>query len=49
MCRKNHMYGWCGCALGIGLLLGSALESELLAICLGLGLIGVGLSRFRQK
>lgn len=49
MCRRNQLLGWCAVALGAGLLIGSVLESELLAICLGIGLILGGLSCMRQK
>ena len=49
MCRKNQVFGWCACALGAGILIGSAMESGLLAFVLGLGLVLVGLACFRQK
>ena len=49
MCRKNQLLGWCTGALGFGLIVGSVLESELLTISLGIGLILGGLYCVRIK
>jgi len=49
MCRRNHLLGCCCAALGIGVLLGAGLESGLVSICVGVGLILAGLSLLRQK
>ena len=41
-----------GCSaacLGLGVLLGMGLESGLLCLCIGIGLIGLGLGCVRQK
>ena len=42
MCRRNQL---CGCALiafGVGVLIGSCLESGFFCFCLGVGLMGMG-------
>jgi len=49
MCRKNHLYGWCAWSFGLGLLIGAGLESALLSVCLGVGLIVLGFGCFRKK
>lgn len=49
MCRRNHLLGCCAACLGLGVLLGSGLESGLLCLGLGIGLLILGLSLFRQK
>ena len=41
--------GCCSACFGLGLLVGSGLESGLLATCAGIGLICLGLSFLRQK
>ena len=49
MCRRNQLYGCCAAALGLGLILGNGLESGVLCLCLGLGLLVGAVSCFRQK
>ena len=49
MCRKNHLWGCCCACLGCGMLVGRGLESGLLSLCLGLGLICLGVGFLRQK
>ena len=49
MCRKNHLWGCCGCSLGLGLLIGGSMESGFLSLCLGIGLICAGCSFVRRK
>lgn len=49
MCRRNHLAGCCAGFFGLGLLVGCGLESGLLCTCMGIGLIGAGLSFLRRK
>ena len=49
MCRKNHLWGCCALCIGFGFLIGRGFESGLLALCLGLGLICLGVGCFRLK
>ncbi len=49
MCRKNHLMGSCAACFGLGLLTGSGLESGLLCLGVGMGLIVFGFSCFRRK
>jgi len=49
MCRRNQLLGWCGCAFGLGVLVGAGLESGLLCLCLGMGLILAGISLVRRR
>lgn len=49
MCRKNQLLGCCAGAFGLGLLVGYCIESGFLCICIGIGLILVGLSFLKQK
>lgn len=49
MCRKNHLWGCCAGCLGLGLLIGRSLESGLLSLCIGVGLIAFGIACLKQK
>ncbi len=49
MCRRNILCGCCAACMGLGVLLGSGLESGLLCIGLGIGLTVLGLGVIRQK
>ncbi len=49
MCRRNQLWGCCSCALGLGVLVGSGMESGLLCLSLGIGLLLAGLSLFRRR
>ena len=49
MYRRNHLLGCCAGCFGLGLLIGQGFESGLLSLCLGLGLIFLGLTFLRQK
>ena len=49
MCRRNHLLGCCAACLGLGLLVGRGLESGLLCLCFGFGLLALGLGCIRQK
>ncbi len=43
MCRQNHLRGWCLGALGLGILVGSSMESWFLCWGLGVALMAAGL------
>jgi len=49
MCRQNMLWGCCGIAFGLGLLIGHCFESGLLSIAIGVGMILVGLSVLRSR
>lgn len=49
MCRRNHLLGCCSCAFGLGILVGSGLESGLICLCFGIGLLLAGISLIRRK
>lgn len=49
MCRRNHL---CGCALvtfGLGLLIGTWLESGFVCFFIGLGIISLGFWCMKKK
>ena len=48
MCRQNLLYGGCVVAFGLGVLIGTWLESGLLCHLLGLGLIALGFCVIRR-
>lgn len=49
MCRRNQLPGFCAVSFGLGLLLGCGIESGLLCLCAGFGLILCGVWIIRQK
>ena len=49
MCRRNQLPGFCAVCLGIGILVGRTLESGILSLCLGAGIICCGVWIIRQK
>ena len=49
MCRKNQLLGWAAVSFGLGLLIGNGLESGLLCLCAGLGIIVSGFCMCRRK
>lgn len=48
MCRQNVLYGSCVLAFGIGVLIGTWLESGLVCHFIGFGLIGLGYCLLRR-
>ena len=48
MCRQNHLYGGCVLAFGLGVLIGTWLESGLVCHLLGFGLIFLGFAVIRK-
>ncbi len=42
MCRRNQLCGAVLMAFGVGVLIGSCLESGFFCFCLGAGMIGLG-------
>ena len=49
MCRRNHLIGFVSVAFGLGVLIGTWIESGFLSGCLGLGLVCVGFVFVRKK
>lgn len=49
MCRRNHLLSCCAAFFGLGLLVGRGMESGLLTLCLGLGLIILAVACLRKK
>ncbi len=43
MCRHNQLWGCCLLSFGVGLLVGAWLESSVLCVLLGIGLVFGGL------
>ena len=48
MCRQNHLYGGCVLAFGLGVLIGTWLESGRVGQVLGFGLIALGFTVIRK-
>ncbi len=49
MCRKNQLLGWAFFSFGLGLLIGSGLESGFWCLCAGVGLMVFGFCVFKRK
>ena len=49
MCRRNQLPGFCAVSLGIGVFIGCAMESTLVSLCAGIGLICCGVWMIRMK
>lgn len=49
MCRHNQLWGFAAISFGLGVLIGTWIESGFLTGCLGLGLVLVGFGFLRKK
>ena len=49
MCRRNHLFGLALLSFGAGLIIGCWLESGLLRVCLGVGLLAAGILMLQKK
>lgn len=49
MCRQFELWGWILIALGIGLLLGTFLESGFVQLCIAIGAIAAGIMVMQRK
>ncbi len=49
MCRKNHLHGCCALYFGLGLMVGHSIESWLVCVCGGIGLIVLGCIVMKQR
>ncbi|WP_216565642.1 hypothetical protein [Pseudoflavonifractor sp. MSJ-30] len=49
MCRKRYLHGFCMIALGIGILLGTWINSVFLCVLLGLMLMTIGCCVLRGR
>lgn len=49
MCRHNQLWGFVAIAFGLGILIGTWIESGFLTGCLGLGLVLAGCACLRKR
>lgn len=49
MCRQFELWGWILISLGIGLLLGTFLESGFVQLCIAVGAIAAGIMVMQRK
>lgn len=49
MCRRNQVWGWLLAAFGLGLLIGTQIESGFLCVCLSFGAIIIGFAVSRKN
>lgn len=49
MCRRNHLHGFCAAAFGLGLIVGSCIESGFWCFALGVGAILFGFAIAQKK
>lgn len=48
MCRHNQLWGFVLIALGLGILIGTWLESGFLTLCFSIGLAAIGCAMMRR-